>query len=262
MTGPWNADIREFVLAFADDEHLMGQQHTEWIGVAPFLEEDLAFSSIGQDELGHAATLYAIVAGEGDPNREGGIDDRRLDALAFDPDPSRWRSAHLVEATTDNWAHALVRHWLYDTAEQLRWELVAESTLEPLAGAAARAEREEWFHRRHADGLLDVLLPAPGAGDRLRAALTDLLPLAVGLFDPVAGEVQAVASGVTTAPFDSRMPEWADRVRARFDVDLPATGLSPSDRLAPTGRTNRCDAFGPLLSRMREVLDLDPAAIW
>ena len=262
MTGPWNADIREFVLAFADDEHLMGQQHTEWIGVAPFLEEDLAFSSIGQDELGHAATLYAIVAGEGDPNREGGIDDRRLDALAFDPDPSRWRSAHLVEATTDDWAHALVRHWLYDTAEQLRWELVAESTLEPLAGAAARAEREEWFHRRHADGLLDVLLPAPGAGDRLRAALTDLLPLAVGLFDPVAGEVQAVASGVTIAPFDSRMPEWADRVRARFDGDLSSIDLSPADRAAPTGRTTRSNAFGPLLSRMREVLDLDPAAIW
>ena len=107
-----------------------------------------------------------------------------------------------------------------------------------------------------------MLLPAPGAGDRLRAALTDLLPLAVGLFDPVAGEVQAVASGVTIAPFDSRMPEWADRVRARFDGDLSSIDLSPSDRAAPTGRTTRSNAFGPLLSRMREVLDLDPVAIW
>ena len=261
MTGPWNADIREFVLAFADDEHLMGQQHTEWIGVAPFLEEDLAFSSIGQDELGHATTLYAIVAGDGDPDRDigtgAGVDDRRLDALAFDPDPLRWRSSHLVEAVTDDWAHALVRHWLYDDAEQLRWELVADSTLEPLAGAATRAEREEWFHRRHADGLLDVLLLTPDACDRLRAALVDLMPLAVGLFDPVAGEVQAVASGVAAAPFDTRMSEWVDRVRNRFGVDLP-TFETPT----PTGRTTRSEAFGPLLSRMREVLDLDPAAIW
>ena len=51
---------RAVLLAFADDEHLMGQRHTEWIGVAPFLEEDLAFASIGQDELGHAAMLYAL----------------------------------------------------------------------------------------------------------------------------------------------------------------------------------------------------------
>ena len=94
MTGPWSDGIREYVLAFADDEHLMGQQHAEWIGVAPFLEEDLAFCSIGQDELGHAAMLYAIVAGSGNPD---GVDDGSLDALAFDPDPNRWRSAHLVE---------------------------------------------------------------------------------------------------------------------------------------------------------------------
>jgi hypothetical protein len=32
--------------------------------------------------------------------------------------------------------------------------------------------------------------------------------------------------------------------------------------LAATGRTTRSNAFGPLLSRMREVLDLDAAAIW
>ena len=77
MSAPWNDGIREFVLAFADDEHLMGQQHAEWIGVAPFLEEDLAFCSIGQDELGHAASLYALVAGEGDG---GQVDDRAIDA--------------------------------------------------------------------------------------------------------------------------------------------------------------------------------------
>ena len=41
--------VREFLLALADDKHLMGQQHAEWIGVTPFLEEDLAFCSIGQD---------------------------------------------------------------------------------------------------------------------------------------------------------------------------------------------------------------------
>ncbi|MED5220305.1 MAG: 1,2-phenylacetyl-CoA epoxidase subunit PaaC [Actinomycetota bacterium] len=254
MTGPWSDGIREFVLAIADDEHLIGQQHAEWIGVAPFLEEDLAFCSIGQDELGHAAALYAIVAGEGDPD---GVDDRSLDRLAFDPDPTRWRSAHLVEVATPDWAHALVRHWLYDTAEQLRWELVANSTLTPLAEASIRAEREEWFHRRHADGLLDALLPTSDANDRIQTALVDLFPLAVSLFNPVVGEAEAVATGVTAAPFDTQLPEWTDRIRKRFVVDS-----LPDGRTAPANRTTRSDAFGPLLSRMREVLDLDAAAIW
>ncbi len=252
MTGLGSA-VREFLLAFADDEHLMGQQHTEWIGVAPFLEEDLAFSSIAQDELSHAAALYAIVAGDGDPVD----DDLRIDELAFRHPPADWRSAQLVEVTSGDWAHALVRHWLYDAAEQLRWKQVAESSLTALAEAAARAECEERYHRRHADGLLDVLLPVPDSGERLQAALVDLLPLAVGLFDPVAGEAEAVATGVASAPFDTRLGEWTDRVRHRFNVD--PSQMQPA---APTGRLNRHPDFGPLLDRMREVMDLDPAAVW
>ena len=66
-----------------------------------------------------------------------------------------------------------------------------------------------------------------------------------------------MATGGTAAPFDTRLPEWTDRVRQRFVVDsLPDGGTDPA------GRTTRSDAFGPLLSRMREVLDLDAAAIW
>ena len=118
-------------------------------------------------------------------------------------------------------------------------------------------EREEQQHRRHADGLLDVLLPVPDNGDRLRTALADLLLSAVGLFDPVTGEAEAVATGVAVAPFGSRLDEWTDRVRRRFDVD-PAQFLPA----APTGRLDRHPDFGPLLIRMREVMDLDPAAIW
>ncbi|MBR9782697.1 hypothetical protein GYB60_01910 [bacterium] len=113
--------VREFLLAFADDEHLMGQQHAEWIGVAPFLEEDLAFCSIGQDELAHAASLYAIVAGDGDPT---GVVDPAIDELAFHRDPADWRSCRLVEEPSGDWGHALVRHWLYDAAEELRWDLI------------------------------------------------------------------------------------------------------------------------------------------
>ena len=254
MSGPWSDGIREYVLAFADDEHLMGQQHAEWIGVAPFLEEDLAFCSIGQDELGHAAMLYAIVAGSGNPD---GVEDRSLDALAFDPDPNRWRSAHLVEVAITEWAHALVRHWLYDAAEELRWDLVSKSTLVPLAEAAVRAASEEWFHRRHADGLLDVLLVGSESRERLLAALDDLLPVAVGLFDPVPGEGEAVAAGVAAAPFDTCLPTWTGRVRDRFGVDPSCTAPSP-----PNGRQDRSPAFAPLLERMREVFALDPTATW
>ena len=62
------------LLELADDELILGWRNSEWTGIAPFLEEDVAFSSIAQNEIGHARALYEIVA------RELGTD---ADAVAF-----------------------------------------------------------------------------------------------------------------------------------------------------------------------------------
>ena len=65
----------DLLLTLADDELILGWRNSEWTGIAPFLEEDVAFSSIAQNEIGHARALYELAA------RELGTD---ADALAFD----------------------------------------------------------------------------------------------------------------------------------------------------------------------------------
>lgn len=250
--------VREFLLAFADDEHLMGQQHTEWIGVAPFLEEDLAFSSIGQDELGHAALLYELVLELDDIEPT----DTAIDALAFGRPDSDYRSCHLVEYTTRDWAEALVRHWLYDTFEAARWQLVSESSLTKLASIAHKALREEAFHRRHADALLDQLLGSPEARARILGALEAVAPLVPGLCEGTAGEAAAVASGTVAGPTADLLQPLLAAIVERFSGS--ATGdLSVGDSgNGQAGRTRRSIWFEPLMARMREVLDYDPEAVW
>ena len=240
---------RDVILAFADDEHLMGQQHTEWIGVAPFLEEDLAFASIGQDELGHAALLFEVLVGG---------DDADIDAIAFFRDADDWRSCALVECTLEDWGDTLVRHWLYDSAEELRWQLFAGSSVQALADLAVRAESEERFHRRHADALLDALLTVDDAAGRLQAALGRLLPMALAMFDGVAGEADAIAEGVISGPFAGCADAWKQRVDDRFGAqDWASVDAEPS-----ANRTTRHADFAPMLDRIREVLDLDRSAVW
>ncbi|MEE9414887.1 MAG: 1,2-phenylacetyl-CoA epoxidase subunit PaaC [Acidimicrobiales bacterium] len=239
--------IREFILALADDEHLMGQQHTEWIGVAPFLEEDLAFSSIAQDELGHAAMLYELLDGE-----------NGIDALAFGRDVGDYRSCWLVEYATTDWAEALVRHWLYDIAEELRWNLLLTSSIEGLSEIAQRALAEERFHRMHADGLLDALLEVDDARSRIRAALDSMLPLALTMFETLASEKAAAAAGAALSTLAEQQQVWQAAVDQRFDdVEWSAISATPEST-----RAARSDDFAPLMSRMREVIDLDPLAIW
>ena len=47
--------------ALGDDELVLGHRHSEWTGFAPHIEEDVAFSSIAQDEIGHAANYYMLL---------------------------------------------------------------------------------------------------------------------------------------------------------------------------------------------------------
>ena len=247
--------VREFLLGFADDEHLMGQQHTEWIGVAPFLEEDLAFSSIGQDELGHAALLYELVL------EMDGIEptDTAVDTLAFGRPSSGYRCCHLVEHTTSDWAEALVRHWIYDRFETMRWQLVADSSLPRLAAIARKALQEEVFHLRHADAMLDKLLAAPQARERLLDALAAVRPLAAGLCEAVEGEAEALRQGVCAAATSELAGALNDAIDGRFGV---SEGTVVAGARGRHPRTERSSHFEPLMTRMREVLDYDPEAVW
>ena len=56
------AALAELLLTMADDEFVGGFTDSEWTGIAPLLEEDVAISSISQDELGHARALYQLLA--------------------------------------------------------------------------------------------------------------------------------------------------------------------------------------------------------
>lgn len=241
----WSDEEREYLLAFADDEHLMGQQHTEWIGTAPFLEEDLAFCSIAQDELGHAAALYELL---------GGADD-----LAFRRGAGEYRSCALVELPCPDWADALARHWLYDLAERHRWEALASGLDDRLDGIVARALHEEQYHRRHAAALVTRLYTHVGdAHDRLDAAIGSLLPFADALWEPVPGEQAARSSGLAASSSSQLQARW----RVEVETVVGAVAWEAIVGPAQDARRRRSEHFAPLLDRITEVFRIDPDAAW
>lgn len=244
--------LRAHLLALADDEHLMGQRHAEWVGAGPFLEADIALAGVGLDELAHAAELYALLAGRAD---------EPVDHLAFDRPPEAFRSCWLVEYETTDWAKATVRQWCYDAAERLRWEQLAECPIPEVAALAARILPEEVDHRTHADGLLDVLLDADESRRRVEFALIELWTVALGQFDPVPEEAKAVAEGLLPGSVAELTAPWLSEVQRRFptvDLDLADTAALEGQ----AGRTVRHQDFSMVLGRMRSVLDADPGARW
>jgi ring-1,2-phenylacetyl-CoA epoxidase subunit PaaC len=160
------------LLTLADDELILGWRDSEWTGIAPTLEEDVAFSSIAQNEIGHARALYELAA------EELGSD---ADSLAFDRAPEEYRCAPLVELhLLDDWAMTIARRYLYEAADQVRIEALKESDDAQLAGLAAKIDREEVYHRLHAELWAERLKDEP----RFAAAVERLWPYALGVVAP------------------------------------------------------------------------------
>lgn len=221
-----------FALALADDELVIGHRHSEWLGLSPFLEEDLAAASIAQDEMGHARAIYAVLW----PDRS------NRDALVTLRPPGEWRCCPLVEADALPWERHLVRHLVYDVVEGHRWNALAARDPDAFGALAARAGQEEGWHRRHATGLTGRL--AVDHAWRLQAQLDDLWPM-----------VGDLLSGMTQS---ERKVALDDLVATIGEVGL----VAPATMLVPGDRTTRSAAFADVHRSFSEVAALDPSATW
>ena len=206
------------LLELADDELVLGWRDSEWTGIAPTLEEDVAFSSIAQNEIGHARALYELAAVELATD---------ADALAFDREPGDYRCAPLVELhLTGSWALTIARRYLYEEADRIRIQALIRSDDDELAGLAAKIDREEVYHRLHAELWAGRLRDEP----RFREALVELWPYALGL---LVGEQRASLAR--------------------------AVGLDATDARE---RGEHTPALGELWSQMTEVRRSVPGATW
>ena len=161
----------QLLLRLADDELILGWRDSEWTGIAPTLEEDVAFSSIAQNEIGHARAAYELAA------RELGT---TADELAFDRSPDDYLCTPLVQLRLLDWAHAIARRYLYEQADHERIEALMRSDDPELAGLARKIDREEAYHRMHAELWAERLRDEP----RFAAAVEDLWPYALGVVAP------------------------------------------------------------------------------
>ena len=239
-------ESRELVLAFADDELCVGQTHSWWIAGGTLLEEELACTSIAQDELGHARALYSLLTDD-------------VDHLAYGRTPSQYRSAHIAEFLCHDWSWALVRHVLHDIGEQIRWSAITDSSWKELAHTAQRALAEEHFHVQHGLSLLRRLLSNEDGRRRLEPVILELAPYGREYFvDPGHGLVD---EGVLTMSMADQEQEWVKQVSGLFDeFDIP---VDLNVEMPAFGRSGvRSKDFDLLHDEMTAVIRIDPKAQW
>jgi ring-1,2-phenylacetyl-CoA epoxidase subunit PaaC len=244
--------LAELLRSMADDEFVIGFSDSEWTGIAPLLEEDVAMSSLAQDELGHAAALYGLLA------ELIGTD---ADALAYDREPSDYRHCRLLDHGRGDWAMTIARRFLYDTADVVRLEALVGGSWPPLSELVAKLVREERYHRMHAGAWLDRLARSEGeARDRLLAALAELGPDAGTVFSPLPGEPALIEAGILAAPMAELETRWRDAIGPTFaTLDLP---MPPLVRDPERGRLDHGQPFRWLWGEFTSVRRSDPGAAW
>jgi ring-1,2-phenylacetyl-CoA epoxidase subunit PaaC len=250
-----NAALKDLLYRMADDALIIAHRNSEWTGLGPLLEEDIAFSSIAQDKLGHAHALYQILEslGEADP-----------DVTAFARDAETFRCCQLVEYPIGDYAFSLARHFTFDISESLRYEMLELSTCEPLAKLAAKVRGEIKYHTFHATTWIEQL-GAKGndeSHERIQAAIDEVFPLALGIFEPTDYDDALAADGTFAgeAALEERWLATIEPILERATLRLPdRAGAQP----AYGGRRGfHTPHLQPLLEEMGEVFRIDPAAEW
>jgi len=267
---PLHGAMSELLLAIADDALLIGHRDSEWTGLGPILEEDIAFSSMAQDELGHALVLYGL--------RHEHLGAPAPDVQAFQRDAGGWRNAHFTELPRSDYAFSLIRRTLYDLAAATRYDALSHCPWTPVAAAATKLRQEKKYHLVHDRVLVQRLGSATEESrDRLQSALDIALPYGLGVWEPTRGEGQLVTAGLTVAS-EELGRAWLDQL-CSF---LVASGLKPAategkktDSGPISGRWHALDEprvggrsgehtehLEPLLAAMQGMYRSDPEARW
>src|SRR5690349_19323607 len=236
----------------ADDEFVIGFSDSEWTGIAPLLEEDVAMSSLSQAELGLAAPLYALLAG---------LTGTDAAAIASDRPPSDYRHARLLDHGRGNWAMTIARRYLYETSDAVRLQALAGGSYTPLADLVGKLQREERYHAMHIGSWFERLAGTPGEPrERLVKALELLAPDAGTVFTPLPGEPALVEAHLLSQPMAELERRWRADIGVMFDRHrLPAL---PSTRDPTTGRSGHGTDFDWLHAEFTTVRSSDPGATW
>jgi ring-1,2-phenylacetyl-CoA epoxidase subunit PaaC len=254
-----NADLKQALinklLAMADDEIILAHRNSEWTGRAPILEEDIAFSNIAQDEICHAVIWYTMLA-----ELSGEDPETYPDALVFFRGASGYRNAQLVELPKGDWAFTIVRQYLFDAAEILRLEELRQSQYQPLAEAANKIRKEEFYHYRHAHAWLQRLgLGTAESHRRMQAALDEIWPYTAQLFEPLPDEALLVEANFVPDPARIQSA-WQNLVIPNLEE---AGLIVPSEAIPVTvSRNLHTDHLPALLAEMQEVARQVPDAEW
>lgn len=255
--------VAELLYQLADDDFLIAYRGSEWLGLAPHIEEDVAFSSINQDTMGHAVMYYQLLEEIG----EGKVDD-----LAHGR-PSHYRKnavllelpngpGHYRKEPEFDWAFTVVRHYFYTQAKKVKVDSLKDSSYKPLANVAVKINMELYYHLMHWKTWFHQLLSSSDeARRRMMVAIEKVCADFGGVLSLGPNGEQMAKHGLIEGE-EMLMKRWTHEMESVFEslnLSFPESfGMKHGD-----GRKGEhTDHLVEATATLSEVYRIDPAAAW
>lgn len=245
----------DYLLQLADTSLVLGHRLSEWCGHGPVLEQDLAMANIALDLLGEARSYYQYAAeleGQG----------RTEDDLAYLRSAVEYRNPLLVEQPNQDFAHTVVRQFLFDN---FHYHLLKELQASPDAQLAAIAEKSVKEAAYHLKWSSEWIIRLGDGTDesrrRLDKALATLWRYADELTQPTPAEAALQELGVLP-PYAALLPAMqvhAAHVLAEATVPAPT---SPGYRGAGGKLGRHSEHLGYLLAELQYMQRAYPGLSW
>ena len=248
----------------ADDDFLLSFRGSEWLGLCPHIEEDVAYSSITQNTMGHAAMYYQLLENIGEGN---------ADALAHARTANDRKNAIILEEVNGpgtyleepryDWAFTVVRNYFYDVAKKIRLESLKNSSYEPLAQVARSVLGEQYYHIMHWDVWFKQLLSStPEARVRMVAQIERVWKDFGGVLTLGPHAKRMVEFGLILSE-EFLKQQWLDKIEnvlKELNVAVPA---GAPEMVKGNGRIgNHTDDLITAIRTLAEVYDTDRCASW
>ena len=242
----------EYVLRIADSSLILGHRLSEWCGHGPALEEDIALTNVALDLIGQARALYTHAGAlEGNGRDE--------DQFAFSRSADEFRNVSIVELPNGDYAHTIVRNFLFTAFQRELWVALNASADTRLAEIAAKSLKETQYHVQHAsDWTIRLGDGTEPSHARMQRALDVLWPYTAEFFSASRSDDDSAAIGPAWSTLETG---WCRAVRPVLDV---AT-LSVSERSSFLSRGKEGvhgEHMDDLLAEMQHLQRTYPNCDW
>jgi ring-1,2-phenylacetyl-CoA epoxidase subunit PaaC len=246
----------EYLIRLGDNALILGQRLGEWCGHAHQLESDIALTNVALDQIGQCRMLLTEagrVEGKG----------RTEDDLAYFRNENEFRNNLMVEQDNENFAHTIVRQYLFDVYQYHLYHALAKSSIEFLQGFALKSIKEVSYHRKlSGEWMLRLGDGTDESHVKMQDALDALWPFTGELFEMNEADEVLIAEKVVPNLEDIRKL-WDAEVRNQITdatLQIPDT----MGYMATGGRRNghHTEYMGYILAEMQALPRSMPDAKW